>query len=109
MKALYVATCHLIDGGHGYGKSPIVEIHGKCVYKNGDYSIYVHIKGKAYYHLWKNVVITELCGENRELIDCLATGKPYDETPRCKFIYDGAIRDKADSEKYAKHYNFAIA
>ena len=108
MKALYIATCHLIDGGHGYGKSPIVEISGKCIYKNGDYSIYKHCEN-AFYHLWKNVIITELCGENRVLIDCLATGKPYNHYTRAEFIYKGALEDKADAEKYAKRYNFTIA
>lgn len=108
MKALYIATCHLIDGGHGYGKSPIVEISGKCVYKNGDYSIFEHIKDEAYYHLWKNVIICELCGENRELIDCLATGKPYDGTVRREFVYKETLSDKSDAEKFAKRYNFTI-
>ena len=108
MKALYIATCHLIDGGHGYGKSPITEIHGKCIYKNGDYSIYKHCKN-AFYHLWKNVIITELTGENRELIDCLATGEPYDGSVRRDFIFKGALSDKEEAEKYAKRYNFTIA
>lgn len=107
MRALNIATCHLIEGGHASGGGPMTEVHGKCLYRNGDYSIYKHCD-RAYYHLYKNVIITELCGPNRELIDCLANGREYGSDTRGRFIYNEVISDLKDSERCARIYNFKI-
>ncbi len=109
MKVLYIATCQLRESSTRFlDKSPIVEIKGKCIYKNGDYSIYKHCL-RAYYYLWKNVIITELCGIHKDLIDHLASEEEYSEKDyRSRFIYDGAISDKRKAEYYAKIYKFKI-
>ena len=107
MEALYIATCHLIDGGHGDGKSPIVTIKGKCVYKNGLYSIYEHIKGKAYYFLWKNVIVGEFTGINKELADVLISGEKPANYPQ-KYNYESALQEISEAPTWAKKYGFEI-
>lgn len=107
MKALYIATCHLIDGGHGAGKSPIVEISGKCVYRNGDYSIFEHIKDEAYYFLWKNVIVGEFTGINKELAELLISGEKPTEYPQ-KYNYESALQEIAEAPMWAKKYDFVI-
>ena len=107
MKALNIATCHLIEDGYVYGRSPIVEISGECLYRQGDYSIYKHGKN-AYLHLWKNVILVELCGENYTLIDYLAVGIFERISRQFELVYKTAKEHKADAEKYAKLYDFTI-
>ena len=107
MKALYIATCHLIESSHGYGKNPIVEIHGKCLYRNGDYSIYTHIKGKAYYFLWKNVIVKEFTGINKELADLLTSKEKPTEYPQ-KYHYENALQNIKEAPMWAEKYGFEI-
>lgn len=108
MKALYIATCSLRE--HDYAKfrdhNPIVEVKGKCLYKNGEYSIYKHFN-RAYYLLWKNVIIGEYVGVNKELADILANNGEGKE--KQKLNYTLATEDIAVAEKYANFYNFKIS
>lgn len=109
MKALYIGTCHLISSGHlTIGESnPIEEITGKCLYKNGDYSIYTHIKGKAYYFLWKNVIVGEFTGINKELADMLVSGEKPTEFPQ-KYNYEKALDEINEAPMWANKYGFKI-
>ena len=105
MKAIYIATCHLVKGGDSQ-KSPIVEVSGKCLYKNGDFSIYKHCE-KAYYFLWKNVIVSEFTGINKELADLLAKGQKPDRMPQ-RYHYESALQDIEEAPGWAKEYNFKI-
>lgn len=105
MKALYIATCHLVKGGDSQ-KPPIVEISGKCLYKNGDFSIYKHCE-RAYYFLWKNVIVSEFTGINKELADLLANEKMPTTSPQI-YHYKSALEDIEEAPGWAKEYNFKI-
>ena len=105
MKALYIATCHLIKSGHST-HSPIVEISGRCLYHNGEYSIYKHCD-RAFYFLWRNVIVSEFTGINKEMADSLATNqKPAAPWPG--YLFDNIRHSIAEAPELAKEYNFTI-
>ena len=107
MKALYIATCNLRHDSRFHDHNPIVEVSGKCLYRNGDFSIYKH-QTRAYYLLWKNVIISEFVGINKELADALASGTKPTESPQ-KYHYESCLRDIADAQRYADEYHFTIS
>ena len=108
MKALYIATCNLIENSSGFrDNNPIVEVSGKCLYRNGEFSIYKHVE-KAYYLLWKNVIICETTAPNKNLVDALA--EKNEEKATSSFLYESCEQDIADAIfKYAPKYCFEIA
>ena len=109
MKALNIATCHLIESGHGSIYEPVREIDNRKIYINGDFSV-VKLCEKDYAVLWKNVIIGEFLGVNSELCDRLATKNEPD--PRIagmqKYNYKEAIKDIEEAPIFAKKYNFTI-
>lgn len=105
MKALNIATCHLIESGHRTN-SPIVEISGRCLYHNGEYSIYKHCD-RAFYFLWHNVIVSEFGGINREMADSLATNQKPVECWEC-FLFNNIRSHIAEAPELAKEYNFTI-
>ena len=105
MKALYIATCHLIKGGHST-HSPIVEISGRCLYHNGGYSIYKHCD-RAFYLLWRNVIVSEFTGINKKMADSLATNQKPD-APWPGYLFDNIRHSIAEAPELAKEYNFTI-
>lgn len=109
MKALYIATCHLIAGGTYSSReySPITEITGRCMYRNGEYNIYEHIKGKAYYFLWKNVIVGEYTGVNKELAELLIAGTPPADYPQ-KYNYKSVLSEIKEAPMWAERYHFEI-
>lgn len=109
MKALYIAACHLIKGGTYSSReySPITEIKGKQMYRNGVYSIYEHIKGKAYYFLWKNVIVGEYTGVNSELAELLIAGTEPTAYPQ-KYNYGSVLAEIKEAPMWAEKYNFEI-
>ena len=108
MKVLCIATCHLIDGGHGSIYEPVREINGKKLYQKGDFSI-VKICEKEFAVLWKNVVVGEFVGQNKELVDCLFSKTTPDEK-KCmqNYSYKNALSEIEEAPKWAKMYNFTI-
>ena len=105
MKALYIATCHLIKSGHST-QSPIVEISGRCLYHNGEYSIYKHCN-RAYYFLWHNVIVSEFVGINKDMADNLAANQ-QPTTPLERFLFGNICQHIAEAPELAKEYNFTI-
>lgn len=105
MKALYIASCHLAQRAPSYYK-PITDITGKCMYRKGDYSIFKH-QEKAYYFLWKNVIVGEFTGVNKELAELLIAGTPPTDYPQ-KYNYESALREIAEAPMWADKYNFEI-
>ena len=108
MKALCIATCHLIDGGHGSIYEPVREISNHKMYRKGDFSI-VKFAEKYYMVLWKNVIIGEFVGANRELVDLLFSGYEPDEKKvmQC-YNYRTALQDIEEAPKWAAKYRFTI-
>ena len=108
MKVLCIATCHLIDGGYGSIYEPVREISGKPFYRKGDYSI-VKICEKDYAVLWKNVIIGEFTGANKELVDLLYSNThPDTKDVMQSYNYRKALSDIAEAPKWAERYNFKI-
>ena len=108
MKALCIATCHLIAGGHGSIYEPVREIGDNKKYRKGDYSI-VKFTDEYYMVLWKNVIIGEFVGENTELVDLLFSGTAPDEKKvmQC-YNYRTALSDIKEAPKWAEKYHFTI-
>ena len=108
MLVLCIATCHLIEGGHGSIYKPIREISDKVLYRKGDFSIR-KICEKDYAVLWKNVIIGEFVGKNIELVDLLfSKTKPDDKDVMQCYNYRTALYDIEESSKWAEKYHFTI-
>jgi len=56
-------------------KHPFMEAKSNPVYSNGDYRIFKHVD-KHYLHTYKNIIIAERSGINKEMIDNLAANTP---------------------------------
>jgi len=108
MKALYIATCHLREYHYAkfHDQNPIVEITGRCLYRNGEYSIY-KLQERAYYFLWKNVIVGTFTGINKELAELLVSGEKPKEYPQ-KYNYEEALSGIKEAPKWAEKYGFEI-
>lgn len=106
MKALYIASCHLAQTNPSY-YNPIVDVKGKCLYRNGEYAIYKHCE-KAYYLLWKNIIIGEYTGICKGIVDALATGDYNKEKGVMRFNVKHCMEGKDEAETWAMKYNFEI-
>lgn len=56
-------------------KDPFFKVNSPPVYSNGDYRIYKYVD-KHYFHTYKNIIICERTGINKEMIDNLAANTP---------------------------------
>ena len=108
MKVLCIATCHLIAGGHGSIYEPVREINGKKLYRKGDFSI-VKMCENDYAVLWKNVIVGEFVGQNKELVDCLFSKTAPDEKKVMQnYHYRNALSEIEEATKWAEKYGFEI-
>ena len=108
MKVLCIATCHLIAGGHGSIYEPVREINGKKLYRKGDFSI-VKMDENDYAVLWKNVIVGEFVGQNKELVDCLFSKTAPDEKEGIQnYNYRNALSEIEEATKWAEKYGFEI-
>lgn len=57
------------------GKNPFMEAKSNPVYSNGDYRIFKHVD-RHYLYTFKNIIISERSGINKEMIDNLAANTP---------------------------------
>lgn len=106
MKALCIATCHLIAGGHGSIHEPVREINGKKLYRKGDFSI-VKIDKNDYAVLWKNVIVGEFVGANKDLVDRLFS-KEEPEKGMQYYNYTNALHEIEEAPNWAEKYGFKI-
>lgn len=104
MKALHPAACYYAERGNKEVE-PIKQVSDKVLYEKGEYSVRPTVEN-AYLHMWKNVILTTLCGVNRPLIDALAAGKCEDIITRSN--YDICTMVQQVAPEYAKKYNFQI-
>lgn len=108
MKALCIATCHLIAGGHGSIYEPVREISNHKLYRKGDFSI-VKYADEYYMVLWKNVIIGEFVGANKELVDLLHSKTAPDSKKVMQgYNYRTALADIEEAPKWAERYSFKI-
>ena len=108
MKVLCIATCHLIAGGHGSIYEPVREINGKKSYQKGNFSI-VKMCENDYAVLWKNVIVGEFVGQNKELVDCLFSKTAPDEKKVMQnYHYRNALSEIEEATKWAEKYGFEI-
>lgn len=110
MKALCIATCHLRE--HNYAKfhdhNPVREISNHKMYRKGDFSI-VKFDEKDYMVLWKNVIVGEFVGANKELVDLLYSRTEPNENDRPQhYNYVTALSDIEEAPEWAKKYHFTI-
>lgn len=104
MKALHPAACSLAEYGVK-DNEPIRMVSDKVVYKNGEYAVRPSV-GHTFLHMWKNVILTTLCGVNKPLIDALAAGRCENINTRSN--YDICVMHQKEASQYAKKYNFEI-
>lgn len=108
MKALCISTCHLIANGHGSIFDPVREISGKKFYCKGDFSIAKSCE-RAYVVLWKNVIVGEFVGANKELVDLLhSKTAPDSKKVMQSYNYRTALADIEEAQKWAERYSFKI-
>jgi|694.fasta_scaffold05368_27 hypothetical protein len=92
---------------HALGKNPLMETSGKIVFTDGEYKIYRHFD-RHFVHTFKNIVITERTGPNKDLINGLKNNiKP---TGEASIYHDFERPQWAINEglKIAKEINFTI-
>lgn len=88
-------------------KSPFMEVVTGPIYTNGDFKIYKYFDG-YFIHTFKNIVIGERCGANKEMIDSLATNtKPTGKAKRY-FDYERAKAAMIEGLEAAKGLNFKV-
>lgn len=67
---------------------PVFTEEKNLVYRNGDFSIFRQ-SPSSYLYTYKGVSIKCLVGMNKELVDCLASGKVYENN----FLYKSSIEN----------------
>ena len=108
MKVLSIATCHLIEGGHGSIHEPVQEINDHKMYCKGDFSV-VKVCDKVYAVLWKNVIVGEFVGPNRDLVDLLySKTAPDPKNVMQSYNYRSALTEIEEASKWAEQYHFEI-
>ena len=108
MKVLCIATCHLIAGGHGSIYEPVREINGKRTYRKGNFSI-AKLCDKDYAVLWKNVIVGEFVGPNKELVDRLYLKvQPDEKDVMMSYNYKSALDEIKEAPMWAEKYGFEI-
>ena len=61
------------------------------IYKNGDWSIYIDIRG-GYIYAFKNIAVNILVGKNEEHLNNLANNtRPIGKYNSCHFLFDRAL------------------
>lgn len=106
MKAINIAACNLNERRGHEEYQAIVAVEGRCLYRKGEFSIYKHLP-KAYYLLWRNVIIGEYTGINKELADALAMGVQPEEGVN-KYNYLRDMEDVKEAPVWAEKYGFEI-
>lgn len=83
-------------------KPPFMEAKSNPVYSNGDYRIFKHVD-RHYMHTYKNIIIAERSGINKQMIDNLAANiQPIDkiyhdfERPKEAILEGIAAAEKLD-------------
>lgn len=108
MEVLCIATCHLIANGHGSIYEPVRNINGKRTYRKGDFSI-VKMAEKDYAVLWKNVIVGEFVGPNKELVDRLYLKvQPDEKDVMMSYNYKSALSEIEEAPMWAQKCRFTI-
>lgn len=89
-------------------KDPIIALYNiNKVYVNGEYSI-IRLTG-SYIYLYKNIVIAERVGMNKELIDNLVIDSKHNyKESDLYFCYDRPKQAIKDGLEIAKQLNFEV-
>jgi len=84
-----------------------MEMRTEPVYQNGDFKIYKYLD-RYFVHTFKNIVIGERCGANKEMIDSLASDIKPTEPAKTYLEYERAKRAIIEGQQAAKELNFKI-
>jgi len=87
---------------------PFMTVYNAPIYKNGDYFIY-KFSDKHFVYTFKNIVISERGGINKEMVNGLVSKTPP-TTGKADlyFLYQRPIEAIAEGLKYAKDLNFEV-
>jgi len=90
-------------------KNPFMEISSTPVYSLGDFRVYKYSKDH-YVHTFKNIVIAERVGINKEMISNLHTDTrpPEASEARMYFDYERSKETMLEGIEHAKKLNFTI-
>jgi len=92
---------------HSLGKNPLMKINVKPVFTNGDYKIYKYFD-RYFIHTFKNIVISERCGINKDLINGLKNNiKPIGEAS-IYHDFERPLWAKNEGLKIAGQINFTV-
>lgn len=92
---------------HVHRYNEVEYLRGKCVYRNGDYTIWREQK-KCYNTCWKNIIVTQTVGAPRELVDALTAGVAPEQNTPSYHHYHRMLQAIEDGKRYAKELNFTI-
>jgi len=85
-------------------QNPFYEITGDPLYKNGHFSVYKYADWFVY--LYKNIIISERTGFNKDLVDRYANNdEPKDYS---KFNFRRSLDALKDGKKFARKIGFKI-
>jgi len=88
-------------------KEPYMKINTAPVYVDGDYKIYKFVD-KHYIYTFKNIVATERCGLNKDIISHLkGDTKPKKDTTEY-YHNKRSLEAIAEGVEYAKMLNFKV-
>ena len=88
-------------------KPPFMDMRNEPIYTNGDYRIY-HYTNQHYVHTFKNIVIAERAGANKELINNLVADIKPTEEGALYHDYKTPKRAILEGINAAKKLNFQI-
>lgn len=88
-------------------KQPVQTISSKPIYSNGDYHIYKYVE-KHYIYTYKNIVIAERVGMDRQIIDDLVNEKFTGVSEKQWSNYVRPNEAKAKGIEAAKDLKFVV-
>ncbi len=104
MQVINPFAVKLNSSRHAHRYNEVEELRGKCVYRNGDYTIW-KIQPNFYNHCWKNIIFHQLTGANKDLINAMVA---HTEKNNSSFIWQDARAPIAEGLNYAKKWNIQI-
>lgn len=92
---------------HSLGKNPLMEINDNPFFTDGDYKIY-RLYNDYFVHTFKNIVIAERCGANKNLLANLKNNIKPTGNASIYHDFERPLWAKNTGLKISKQLNFSI-
>ena len=84
-----------------------MDVPGEPIFTTGDYKIYKYCNDHFIY-TYKNIVITERCAANKDLLNNLKNNIKPTGTASMYFDFERTLEAKADGLRIAQEINFTV-